>query len=210
VKRALVVGAGIGGLAAAAGWHAKVSKSTSWRSSPTPRLSAWASTSRQRLAGAGHLGVLDQVLATGFPFGGAEQRDLQDNRIAYMPSKLGDDRVPGNVGLTARRLSTILRGAAVRAGAQIRYATTVTDLAESPDDVIVMFSDGGSRRYDVVAAFDGVSSAMRRRLFGDAYEPVFMGAGCGASKCRERNPLLISWAIKEIASRPDSSQWPMT
>jgi len=67
----------------------------------------------------------------------------------------------------------------------------VTDLRE-PDDVIVMFSDGGSRRYDVVA--DSRFLAMRRRLFATRNERS-SGRG-GGLQCRERNPY-DSWAIKE-------------
>jgi len=43
--------------------------------------------------------------------------------------------------------------------------------------VQVEFTEGGPGEYDLVVAFDGIKSAMRRRLFGPGHEPVFSGFG---------------------------------
>jgi 2-polyprenyl-6-methoxyphenol hydroxylase-like FAD-dependent oxidoreductase len=41
----------------------------------------------------------------------------------------------------------------------------------------VRLSDGREEEYDLVVAFDGINSAQRKRLFGDAYDPVYTGYG---------------------------------
>ena len=39
------------------------------------------------------------------------------------------------------------------------------------------FTDGTSGRYDLVVGADGVFSSIRKRVFGEAYEPVYVGQG---------------------------------
>jgi 2-polyprenyl-6-methoxyphenol hydroxylase-like FAD-dependent oxidoreductase len=123
------------------------------------------------------LGVLDEILDVGYAYDGNDFRDWHDNEIVFVPSILGDDRVPANSALTRPNLGRILKGAAERAGASIRYGVSITDLTEDADGVDVTFSDGTAGRYDVVAAFDGVKSAMRTRLFGTQTEPEYSGYG---------------------------------
>jgi len=98
------------------GWHQRY-PSRRVESSPTPSCVGWAS--QPHAAALDDLG-LDQVLATGFP-SVVPRAGLAGHRIAYMPSKLARPRA-GNVG-SPEGAEHILRGAAVRAGAQIRYAT---------------------------------------------------------------------------------------
>jgi 2-polyprenyl-6-methoxyphenol hydroxylase-like FAD-dependent oxidoreductase len=83
--------------------------------------------------------------------------------------------VPANCALPRRELSRILIGAAEGAGANVRYGTTIEDLDDRGTDVGVTFSDGSRGDYDVVVGFDGIKSPLRKRLFGDAYEPVYSG-----------------------------------
>jgi 2-polyprenyl-6-methoxyphenol hydroxylase-like FAD-dependent oxidoreductase len=73
-------------------------------------------------------------------------------------------------------LHRVLIEAAEREGAKVRYGTTVAELAEEGERVAVQFSDGSAADYDLVIAFDGIKSQMRRRLFGDGHEPIYTGA----------------------------------
>jgi 2-polyprenyl-6-methoxyphenol hydroxylase-like FAD-dependent oxidoreductase len=92
-------------------------------------------------------------------------------------SGLGGDGIPANVGLTRRDLHSILIGAADRAGASTRYGTTVTDLVDENGGTRVTLSDGTEAEYDLVVAFDGINSPLRRRLLGDGRDPMYTGYG---------------------------------
>jgi 2-polyprenyl-6-methoxyphenol hydroxylase-like FAD-dependent oxidoreductase len=66
---------------------------------------------------------------------------------------------------------------AERNGATIRSGLTVADLHDDGAGVQVRFTDGTSGRYDLVAGADGVFSSIRKRVFGDAHEPAYVGQG---------------------------------
>jgi 2-polyprenyl-6-methoxyphenol hydroxylase-like FAD-dependent oxidoreductase len=122
------------------------------------------------------IGVLDECIEAGFQFDRARFCDASGNLIVEVPSRLGGD-VPANNALTRPDLQHILLAAVDRAGAKIRRAVTVSDLRQDGDRVHVDFTEGDSAEFDLVVAFDGIKSAMRRRLFGPGHEPVFTGFG---------------------------------
>lgn len=178
VNNALVIGAGVGGLGAAAALSQRGVEVDVVEVKPDAHvLGVGINQPGNSLRALDDLGVLEECLAVGFPFDGNDFRDWDDNEIVFVPSILGDDRVPANAALTRPALHNILLGAAERAGASIRYDTTVVDLVDDGEGVDVTFSDGTSKRYDVVAAFDGVKSSTRTRLFGSEIQPNFSGYG---------------------------------
>src|SRR4051794_32414413 len=177
VKRVLVVGAGIGGLGAGAalarrGVEAEI---VEIRSEPSV-YGVGINQPGNSLRALDALGVLDDVRAVGFEFDCTKFHDHRGELVVSVPSKLGGDGIPANVGLSRRDLHYILIGAAERAGARITYGTTVADLREDGAAEVTL-SDGREEKYDLVVAFDGISSALRKRLFGDAYDPVYTGYG---------------------------------
>ena len=177
VKRVLVVGAGIGGLGAAAALGQRgVAVDVVDVKPDSAVLGVGINQPGNSLRALDALGVLDEILAVGYAYPGNQFRDWHGELIVDLPSILGDDRVPPNNALTRSNLHGILKRAAERAGAKLRYATTVADLVDDGEGVDVTFSDGSTGRYDVVAAFDGVKSAMRTRLFGEMV-PAFSGFG---------------------------------
>jgi 2-polyprenyl-6-methoxyphenol hydroxylase-like FAD-dependent oxidoreductase len=178
VNKVLVVGAGVGGLGAAAALGQRGVQVDVVETKPDATvLGVGINQPGNSLRALDELGVLQEVLDVGFAFDGNEFRDWQDNLIIFVPSILGNDRVPANAALTRPNLHRILKGAAERAGASIRYGVTVESLEDDGDGVDVTFSDGTSDRYDIVGAFDGVKSAMRTRLFGSAFDPQYTGYG---------------------------------
>ncbi|WP_405164484.1 FAD-dependent monooxygenase [Nocardia sp. NBC_01499] len=177
VANALVVGAGIGGLAAAAALGRKgVDVDVVEIREPGSVLGVGINQPGNALRALDALGVLDEVLAAGFPFDGNDYRDRDDERIVLVPSALGSDRVPANCGLSRRDLHDILLRASKAAGATITYGTEVRDVVDDGTGVDVTFSNGEHRRYDLVAAFDGVGSAMRRRVLGTSLVPQYTGS----------------------------------
>jgi 2-polyprenyl-6-methoxyphenol hydroxylase-like FAD-dependent oxidoreductase len=179
VERALIVGAGIGGLAAytslaQAGTRADVIE----RADGVDVYGVGIVQPANSLRVLKRLGVLEEILDTGWAFDDWLFFDHKENLVVEVPSRLGkgEDGVPAEVGLMRPELHRVLIEAAEREGARVRYGTTVADLEQEGERVAVQFTDGSSADYDLVIAFDGIRSEMRRRLFGDGHEPLYTGA----------------------------------
>ncbi|MCX4393062.1 FAD-dependent monooxygenase [Streptomyces sp. NBC_00053] len=120
------------------------------------------------------IGVLDDCLAAGFEWEILTIADPAGNTLAEIPQpRMGD--APSNNGIPRPALAQVLNSAAVAAGAKIRFGTTVTELTDDGSGVDVTLSDGSSGRWDLVAGFDGIGSALRTRLYGDRYTPEYTG-----------------------------------
>jgi 2-polyprenyl-6-methoxyphenol hydroxylase-like FAD-dependent oxidoreductase len=179
VERALIVGAGIGGLAAyTALAQAGVEADVIERAPDSTVYGVGICQPANSLRVLKRLGVLEEILDIGWAFEDWLFYDHHENLVCEVPSRLGrgEDGVPAEVGLMRPDLHRVLIEAAEREGARVRYGTTVADLGQEGERVAVSFSDGSSGDYDLVVAFDGIKSEMRRRLFGDAHEPVYTGA----------------------------------
>lgn len=95
------------------------------------------------------------------------------------------------------QLHRVLREAV--GGAHVRTGHRLTDLTEDPGGVDLTFASGARHRADVVIGADGVHSAVRARLAGDA--PVFSGS----SAYRGLVPAgRLPWAADE----PEVRVWP--
>ena len=176
VEKVLVVGAGIGGLAAAAALGQRGAEVDMVEIKPDSTVyGVGINQPANSLRALDQIGVLDQILAVGVTYDGYTFKDYKGNEIVAITSQLGDERVPANCALPRRELSRILIGAAEGAGAKIRYGTTVEDIDDRGDSVGVTFSDGSSADYDLVVGFDGIKSPLRSQLFGDDYPPVYSG-----------------------------------
>ncbi len=178
VERALIVGAGIGGLAAFTSLaQAGIETDLIERTDDVDVYGVGIVQPANSLRILKRLGVLEEILDTGWAFDNWLFFDHQENLVVEVPSLLGKgDDVPAEVGLMRPELHRVLTRAAEREGAKVRYGTTVADLQQEDERVAVQFSDGSSGDYDLVIAFDGIKSEMRRRLFGDGHEPVYTGA----------------------------------
>ncbi|MEV0184720.1 FAD-dependent monooxygenase [Streptomyces sp. NPDC050625] len=175
VRRVLLIGAGIGGLGAATALARRgVDVDVVELRPDSGVLGVGINQPANSLRALRTLGVLDEVLAAGFPFDRTTFYDWQGSLIVDCPSVLGGD-VPANTALSRRDLHRILTGAAERAGAKVTYGTTARDIEDTGDRVHVTLTDGKTETYDLVIGFDGLGSPLRRRLFGTGYEPVFTG-----------------------------------
>lgn len=120
------------------------------------------------------IGVLDDCLAAGFEWEILTIADPAGEHLAEIPQpRMGD--APSNNGIPRPALAQVLNSAAVAAGAQIRFGTTITELTDDGSGVDVTLSDGSSGRWDLVAGFDGIGSPLRTRLYGDRYTPEYTG-----------------------------------
>lgn len=175
LPRAVVVGAGIAGLATAlrlhqAGWEALVVERT-----PARRSGGYAVT----FAGVGYdaaerMGILPELA----------KRHITPDRMDYMrPDGRTRFSVPGPTvrALMGERSLNLLRGdvedvlyRAVTAqvpgrgpgAVEIRFGTSIAGVDQDPDGVDVTLSDGTVERADLLVGADGLHSTTRRLAFG--------------------------------------------
>jgi 2-polyprenyl-6-methoxyphenol hydroxylase-like FAD-dependent oxidoreductase len=178
VRRVLVVGGGVGGLTAATAMAQRGMDVVLIDRVPAfdvPGVGLGQPANALRVYR--DLGVLDDVLDGGFIYDSMHIFDQDRNLIAGHRFLLGDDETPAVCALSRARLHDILRGAAQKAGVEIRLGLTVTSMDETPDSVTVTFSDTRSEAFDVVAGFDGIRSSTREYLYGTAFLPRPSGFG---------------------------------
>jgi 2-polyprenyl-6-methoxyphenol hydroxylase-like FAD-dependent oxidoreductase len=171
--RLLVVGGGIGGMAAAVslrqrGFEVLVIEKRPAFDIPGVGLGQPANALRVY----DRLGVLDDVLDVGFSYDRMRYLDWEADLLVEHLFLMGGDGVPPFSALPRSDLHRILRAAAERAGVETRLGCEVSELVQTPDGVDVGFSDGRQERVSVVVGFDGIRSATRRLAFGDAFEPA--------------------------------------
>jgi 2-polyprenyl-6-methoxyphenol hydroxylase-like FAD-dependent oxidoreductase len=187
VQQVLVVGAGVGGLAAAtalaqSGIAATVIERNADFSLPGVGLGQPANALRVYRS----LGVLEEVLESGFVYRAMRYFDQNRRLIAEHPFLLGDEHVPPVCALTRHRLHDILRRAALRSGVTIEMATTVGRFEDTGDRIEVELSDGRALSVDVMAGFDGIRSSTREAIFGRRFHP--RPSGYGAWRIQEQRP----------------------
>jgi len=110
------------------------------------------------------LRVLDRFLAEGYACDGTEIRLPHGQTIQMIPTPcVGGEDVLGNGAVMRPVLAQILYDAAVAAGVNFRFGTTLGEV------------DDGS--YDLVICAEGLLSETRTRLFPDAPQPRYCGQG---------------------------------
>ncbi len=173
----LVVGAGIGGLAAASALRDRGHDVDVVEIKPTMSVyGVGINQPANSLRALRSIGVLDQIQAAGFSYDHSDFYDHLGEHVVHVPSGLGGD-VPANTALSRGELHRILGAAAESRDVKVAYGTVVEDVADDGEGVDVTLSDGRRERYDLVAAFDGISSATRRRLVGNEADAVYSGFG---------------------------------
>lgn len=167
VKRVLVVGSGVAGLAAAlatarAGIEVEIAGKPA-----TGRLGqTHVNVAPNMLRGLMDLGVAEACLHTGFPYVETRHVDLRGGeyfRDAVTP--LTGTAGPSALGMTHHALCAQLWQAAQGAGAIVRPAACLDRIEEAADEVSVCFEDGDRRSYDLVVGADGAQSQLRAHRF---------------------------------------------
>lgn len=178
VTRVLVVGGGVGGLTTATAMAQRgievllIDKVSAFH---VPGVGLGQPANALRVYR--NLGVLDEILDSGFIYDSMYIYDQRRELIASHRFLLGDDKTPAVCALSRTQLHEILRLAAEKAGVVIRLGTTVTEFEDSAEYLTVTFSDGTYGTFDVMAGFDGIRSTTRSYLFGTAFVPRPCGFG---------------------------------
>jgi 2-polyprenyl-6-methoxyphenol hydroxylase-like FAD-dependent oxidoreductase len=178
IRRVLVVGGGVGGLTAATAFAQRGVDVVLIERRPTfdvPGIGLGQPANALRVYDA--LGVLPQILATGFSYDRMCIFDANRELIVEHKFLLGDKTVPATCALSRLQLHKILLGAAKRAGVEVRTGLTADPIHDETDRVTVSFSDGRADSFDLVAGFDGIRSTMRQHVVGTAFAPRPSGYG---------------------------------
>lgn len=166
MRRAVILGAGVGGLAAAwwlgrAGWEVTVVERA-----PDLRADGYMIG----LSGTGHhaverMGLVERLRPLAREIGENVFRDRKGREILRLRYR---ELLAGLDWLTLARtdLVAVLREA-VEGLASIRFGTTLQSLAQEGDRVQLTLADGTALEADLLIGADGARSALRRRLFGE-------------------------------------------
>lgn len=121
------------------------------------------------------LGIIDDYLDAGFGFDFVEVFTSTGQKVARIPSPKLVEGYPASVGIGRRALHTVLGQQAQAAGADVRLGVTADSLEDDGGQVAVRFSDGSSKRFDMLIGADGLYSRTRQQIFPDAPKPAFTG-----------------------------------
>ena len=167
VKKVLVVGAGLGGQSVAiglkkAGFEVDIIELHKEFNVYGVGIIQQANALRALDA----IGVADEAMRRGSPYGKVKlclPHGVQIGEAGTPP--IG--RFPSHNGISRKILHDILFEEAQKIGLKYRMGVSVESIDNQPDIAHVTFTDGTTGSYDIVIAADGVSSKVRKLIFGD-------------------------------------------
>lgn len=179
VKRVLVVGGGIGGMATAIRFREMgvdvdlIDLDPEWKV-----YGAGITITGPTLRAYRQLGLIEQIKAQGaitngsriFRFDGVHLRDLDEPAL--------EEGLPATGGIMRPVLHRIMQTRVGELNTTVRLSLTVTALTNQADSVDVTFSDGSSDSYDLVVGADSVFSVVRKIAFAHMASAVPTGQGC--------------------------------
>jgi len=179
IATALVVGGGIGGMAAAISLAERgvavdlIDIDPAWRV-----YGAGITITGPTLRAYRHLGLLDAIKAHGaitnktrlFRFDGVHLRDMDEPVI--------EEGLPATGGIMRPVLHHIMQARVKELPIAVRLGLTVSALQNDGDGVTVTFSDGTAGRYGLVVGADSIYSGVRALAFPHMGPAVPTGQGC--------------------------------
>lgn len=179
ISSALVVGGGIGGMAAAISLARKgvavdlIDLDPEWRI-----YGAGITITGPTLRAYKHLGMVDEIAQHGaispgsriFRFDGLHLHDLDEPAI--------EDDLPSTGGIMRPVLHHLMQNHVRALDVPVRLGITVSQLDNCGGGVDVTFSDGNAKRYDLVIGSDSVKSTVRKIAFPHMGKPERTGQGC--------------------------------
>jgi 2-polyprenyl-6-methoxyphenol hydroxylase-like FAD-dependent oxidoreductase len=175
-ERVLVIGGGIGGLAAATALGQKGSAVTVIERSDGAGIEGVGISQQANVVRAlASLGLADDYVRAGFAYDAVEIYAPDGTLVVRIPSRSLIEGYPAAMGIPRRALLRVLAEAATAARAEIRRSTTAVSLEDTGREIHARFSDGSEGSFDLAVGADGIYSQARRMLFPDAPRPEFVG-----------------------------------
>ena len=172
--KAIVIGAGIGGLSAAialrrAGVEALVFE----RTRELKELGAGLSLTANATKALNGLGLTDALRGIGIPIGVAEIRAWRGEVLSRIPTWQLDEKVGARSAAVHR---ADLQGALLRelGDEAVRLGAACRGFEQEGEGVRAFFDDGTEERADLLVGADGLRSTIRRGLLGDG-NPRYAG-----------------------------------
>jgi 2-polyprenyl-6-methoxyphenol hydroxylase-like FAD-dependent oxidoreductase len=172
--KAIVIGAGIGGLSAAialrrAGVEALVFE----RTRELKELGAGLSLTANATKALNGLGLTDALRGLGIPIGVAEIRAWRGEILSRIPTWQLDEKVGARSAAVHR---ADLQGALLRelGDEAVRLGAACRGFEQEGEGVRAFFDDGTEERADLLVGADGLRSTIRRGLLGDG-NPRYAG-----------------------------------
>lgn len=174
-KHVLVIGGGIGGLAAATALGQKGFAVTVIERSDGSGVEGVGISQQANVVRAlASLGLADDYVRAGFAYETVEIYAPDGTLVIRTPSRSLIEGYPAAMGIPRRALLRVLADSAIAAGAEIRRNTTAS-LKNTGGEVRARFSDGSEEFFDLAIGADGIYSQTRGLLFPDVPRPEFVG-----------------------------------
>lgn len=188
-RRAIVVGAGIGGLSAAhglrnAGFDVSVHERMPELREVGSGLTLWVNAMRALRK----LGVADAIRARGAVVDRIENRKWRGRALKTLPIRQVERKF-GEPSVSIHRAELQAGLAAELPEDVVHLGSEFTGFEQDEEGVTVRFADGREERVDVLVGADGIASAVRTQLFGKP-QPRYSGYTCWRSAVRLEHPRL--------------------
>ncbi|MDM0053842.1 FAD-dependent oxidoreductase [Variovorax sp. J22R115] len=175
----LIVGAGIAGCAAAIALASRGVRVSLIEKQPVWRFqSSGIFVYGNGLQSFGELGVMNEVLAAGFPVahGRNVYLDHLGNPIVDVDYPSPADGVPPILGIKRADIHRVLAARLEGLGVQAQLDMRLVGLKSRSDGVQAELSDGSTQHFDLVIGADGIRSQIRQWVAGDI-TPRYTGLG---------------------------------
>ncbi len=194
-KRILIVGGGIGGMAAAIRMAERGGTVTLIDIDPEWRVyGAGITITGPTLRAYRHLGLLDAIKEQGAIAKGSTIFRYDGLRLQQLDEPALEEGLPATGGIMRPKLHRIMQARVNALDVDIRLGLSVSALANRDDGVDVAFTDGTTGDFDLVVGADSIYSTVRRMAFPHMGEAQPTGQGCWRVSMK-RPPTLESGEI---------------
>lgn len=179
ITSALIVGGGIGGMAAAISLARRGVAVTLIDLDPDWRVyGAGITITGPTLRAYRHLGLIDRIKAEGAVTNASRVRLFDGTVLRVLEEPEIEQGLPATGGIMRPVLHRIMQDAVRGENIAVRLGLTVTALDTIGDTADVAFSDGTTGRFDLVIGADSVFSAVRDLAFPHMGPALPTGQGC--------------------------------
>jgi salicylate hydroxylase len=166
--RVLVIGGGIGGMAAAialerAGMDPRVFE----RAPALTEIGAGLGLTANAMKAMGYLGAAEFVRSTGVPVDATEWRSIDDGSHLFTHHHDAQEERYGEQYVCLHRADLLASLVREVPSERVRLNSRLVGFDETPDGVTAHFDDGHSEHGDLLVGADGLRSTVRTLLFGE-------------------------------------------